>query len=538
MAAVAVGTDGVAVAEAVGPRGSRRALLAAAGGLMLAAAFPSLELAPLAWIGFVPILLAARGLGVRGAFAIGWVGGVAFYLGTVYWVAYTIVSYTAVPFPLAVAILVGMTSILALYHGAFVAGLAWFDAHRLPTIWLAAPLWVTLEWLRGWFIVGFPWAGLGYSQYRFHDLVQMAEVTGVYGVSAVLVLFNVVATAVVAEQGRRARRLVPALVVTSALVVGLPLAGRYRAAAVAARAPAGSLAVALVQGNVAQDHKWDPAYQDETTTRYRDLTLAAAGERPVLVVWPETATPFFFQEPGPYRDDLLALAGDAHAYLLFGSPAYRPALGGGFEELNRAYLVSPAGRELDSYDKIELVPFGEYVPFRRVLFFVDQIVHAIGTVVPGVSTTVFQMPGARFGVLICYEGIFPALTRRFVADGADFLVNVTNDAWYGRTSAPRQHLAHATFRAVENRVPLVRAANTGISAVIEPDGEIRWEGPLFEPLWRVERIAWPGVRTFYTEWGDVFAYGCVLASFAAFGYGAWRARRDGTDRPDGDFGAA
>jgi apolipoprotein N-acyltransferase len=364
----------------------------------------------------------------------------------------------------------------------------------------------------------------------------MAEVTGVYGVSAVLVLFNAVATAVVAEQGRRARRLVPVLVAMSVLVAGLPLLGRLRAANVAARPPAGSLVVALVQGNVAQDHKWDPLYQDETTTRYRDLTLAAAAEHPALVVWPETATPFFFQEPGPYREDLLALAGDAGAYVLFGSPAYR-RVEGGFEELNRAYLVSPAGREIESYDKIQLVPFGEYVPFRRVLFFVDQIVHAIGTVVPGIVPTVFQVPGARFGVLICYEGIFPALTRRFVAGGADFLVNITNDAWYGRTSAPRQHLAHATFRAVENRVPLVRAANTGISAVIDPEGQIRWEGPLFESLWRVERIAWPGVRTFYAAWGDVFVYACVLASLAAFGYGARRAG-DGAGRSDGGSGAA
>jgi apolipoprotein N-acyltransferase len=267
------------VAEAVGPRGSRRALLAAAGGLMLAAAFPNLELSPLAWIGLVPILLAARGLRLRGAFAIGWLGGLAFYLGTVYWVAYTIVSYTAVPFPLALVALVLMTSILALYHGVFVAGLAWFDAHRLPTIWLAAPLWVTLEWLRGWFVIGFPWAGLGYSQYRFHDLAQMAEVTGVYGVSAVLVLFNVVAAAVISAQGRRAGRLVPALIVTSVLVAGLPLAaGSGRLARGAPRA--GTLAVALVQGNVEQDHKWDPAFQNDTTARYRELTLAAAGERP------------------------------------------------------------------------------------------------------------------------------------------------------------------------------------------------------------------------------------------------------------------
>jgi apolipoprotein N-acyltransferase len=296
--------------------------------------------------------------------------------------------------------------------------------------------------------------------------------------------------------------------------------------------------VALVQGNVAQDHKWDPAFQDDTTARYRELTLAAAGERPALIVWPETATPFFFQEPGRYRQDLLALAREANAWVLFGSPAFRRAAHGGFDELNRAYLVSPAGLEVDSYDKIQLVPFGEYVPFRRVFFFVDQIVHAIGTIVPGVVPTVFEMPGARFGVLICYEGIFPGLTREFVAGGADFLVNVTNDAWYGRTSAPRQHLAHATLRAVENRVPLVRAANTGISAVIDPDGRIRWEGPLFEALWHADHIAWPGVRTFYAEHGDVFVYACVFASLAAFGYGAWRARGHAAGRSDDSSGAA
>ena len=525
MAEVAVGGDQVAVAEASGPGGTRRALLAAVGGLMLAASFPNLELAPLAWIGLVPILLGARGLRPRRAFLVGWFGGFVFFMATVYWVAPTIGRYTAVPLPLAVGILVLMNSVLAIYHGLFVAGLTWLEERRVPAIWVAPALWVTLEWLRGWFLIGFGWAGLGYSQYRFHDLVQVSEVTGVYGVSAVLVLFNVVATAVVAEQGRRVRRLWPALVVTSVLVAGLPIAGRLRAAAIAAKPPAGSLDVALVQGNVEQDQKWDPAYQNDTVARYRELTLSAAGERPALVVWPETATPFFFQEQSRFREGMLGLAGEADTYLLFGSPAYRRLPQGGFEEFNRAYLVSPAGRELGSYDKIELVPFGEYVPFRRILFFVDQIVYAVGTVVPGVVPTVFDIPGARFGTLICYEGIFPGLTRRFVADGANFLVNVTNDAWYGRTSAPRQHLAHATFRAIENRVPIVRAANTGISAIIDPDGRIRWEGPLFEPLWHVEEIHWTGVRTFYTRFGDVFVWLCALVT--ALGVATTLLRRGG-----------
>ena len=186
-----------------------------------------------------------------------------------------------------------------------------------------------------------------------------------------------------------------------------------------------------------------------------------------------------------------------------------------------------AGREVATYDKMELVPFGEYVPYHQVLFFVDQVVHAIGGIAPGVAPTVFHLPGASFGTLICYEGVFPALTRRFVAGGADFLVNITNDAWYGPTSAPYQSLAQVTLRAVENRVPVVRAANTGFSAVIDVDGRIRWQGPLDEMLWHVDDVAWPGVRTFYTAYGDVFAYACALATLVALGYGCSRWRRTG-----------
>jgi apolipoprotein N-acyltransferase len=523
MAAVAVRRGRPAVvAEAPHPRWSARILLAVGSGLLLSAAFPKLDLEPLAWIGLVPLLLAGRGLGPRAAFGVGWAGGVVFYLATVYWVAYTITRYTAVPLPVAVAILVLMASVLACYHGAFLAGIAWLQASGVVGVWAAPVLWVALEWLRSWFFIGFPWAALGYSQYRHHDLVQMAEVTGVYGISALLVFFNAVVAAVVGERATGLRRLVPALVALTLLVPSVQLAGRWRAAALVRRPPAGGLPVAVIQGNIEQDHKWDPAYQDETLRRYRELTVAAAAGRPRLVVWPETATPFFFQEPGPLRDDVLALAGDVGAHLLFGSPAVRQAPTGAIEELNRAYLVAPDGRTLATYDKIQLVPFGEYVPYRRVLFFVDQMVHAVGTMVPGVVPTVFTVPGGRFGVLICYEDVFPALTRRFIAGGGDFLVNVTNDAWYGVTSAPHQHLAQATLRAVENRVPLVRAANTGISAIIDPTGRIRWRSALFEPAWHVGEITWPGVRTVYTRFGDVFAWGSVLASLVAFGYGVRR----------------
>jgi apolipoprotein N-acyltransferase len=525
MPALAIGANGaqvVAAEPSASPRA--RALLAVASGLLLGAAFPAPDFEPLAWIGLVPLLLALRGLRPRAAFAAGWLTGLVFYLVTVHWVAYTITQYTAVPMPVAVGILLLMCAALAVYHGAFAAGLRWLERRGLPALWLAAPLWVTLEWLRGWFFIGFPWAALGYSQYRHHDLVQMVEVTGVYGISALLVLFNVVAAAVVDRQRQTLRQLVPALVVLTVLVVGVPLLGRWRVASIEKTPPAGTLRVGIAQGNIEQDHKWDPAYQAETIRRYRDLTVAAANDQAAMVVWPETAAPFFFQEPGPLRRSVLDLAEQQRVYLLFGSPAARRG-DDGIEEMNRAYLISPDGRELALYDKIQLVPFGEYVPYHRVLFFVDRVVHAVGNIVPGSAETIFRLPSASFGVLICYEDVFPALTRRFIAGGADFLVNVTNDAWYGPTAAPHQHLAQATFRAVENRVPLVRAANTGISAIIDPDGRIRWRSPLFEQAWHADDVAWRRVGTIYTRFGDVFAWACALASLIAFGYGAARSRR-------------
>jgi len=525
MPAVAIGSNGAAVVATAERhmRPATRVLLAVASGLLLSAAFPTLDLEPLAWVGLVPALLAADAVAPRRAFGVGWLTGFVFYLATCYWIAYTITKYTAVPLVLAIGVLVVMAAALACYHGAFVGGLRWIESRGLSPLWMAAPLWVTLEWLRSWFFIGFPWAALGYSQYRYHDLVQIVEVTGVYGVSALLVLFNVVAAAVLRERGHQMRRLVLALVVLTLLVTALPFWGRWRAATLVERPPAGTLRVAIAQGNIEQDHKWDPAYQGETMERYRQLTIAAAAAQPDLVVWPETATPFFFQQSGELRQSVLDIASRLHVHLVFGSPAFRQD-DGALEELNRAYLVSPDGMEVATYDKMQLVPFGEYVPYASVFFFVSRVVEAIGTIVPGVVPTVFQLPTARFGVPICYEDVFPALTRRFVHDGADFLVNITNDAWYGPTSAPHQHLAQATFRAIELRVPLVRAANTGISALVDPDGRIRWRGPLFETIFHVDEIAWPGVETFYARFGDVFAWGCALIVLAAVVVGATRRR--------------
>jgi apolipoprotein N-acyltransferase len=283
--------------------------------------------------------------------------------------------------------------------------------------------------------------------------------------------------------------------------------------------------VAVVQGNIEQDRKWEREYQDATLSRYEALTRKAVAAGAELVVWPETAAPFYFQEAGPQRRRLLEIGRRNGAFLLFGSPAYAGS-GAAARLYNRAYLISPAGTVVGHYDKIRLAPFGEYVPFGRLLFFVDKLVEGIGDFAAGTEYKVLGIPQGRFGVLICYEDIFPDLTRRFVLGGADFLVNITNDAWFGRTSAPYQHLVMAAFRAVENRVPLVRATNTGVSAFIAIDGKIEKRTELFRPAVRVADLAWPAVGpTFYTRRGDVFARLSGLVAAIVLGYGWLRGRR-------------
>lgn len=511
------------IAVASGRRRGSALIAAVLSGVMLTAAFPTLGLAPLGWVGLVPVLLAAETRSPRAAFGLGWLTGLTFFVLTCYWIVNTISHFTNVPWAVAVVLLFMMSAVLACYHGAFVAGVRWLEDRGLPAVWLAPALWVTFEWMRGWFFIGFPWARLGDTQYRWLDLIQFIEVTGVYGMSAVLAFANVVIAAVLRERGHDVRRHAVPLVVLTVLLVVLPIGGRWRRSQIAAMPPAGSIRVGIAQGNVEQDSKWDPAFQAETMQRYRDLTLQAAREQPALIAWPETATPFFFQEPGPERDAVMALVEETGVPLLTGIPAYRRAAGGGYKQFNRAVLIAPSGEEVGSYDKMQLVPFGEYVPFAQVLFFVDQLVTAVGQMNAGTDYTVFQLPngGPRFGVLICYEGIFPGATRRFVADGAEFLVNVTNDAWYGRTSAPLQHLQQGILRTIENRVPMVRSANTGISAFVDATGVVTWQGPLYEMLEHVDTITWPGVRTFYSRFGDVFVWGCALVTFAAFVVG-WR----------------
>lgn len=500
-------------------------------GVFLALAFPKVDFSLLAWLAFVPLLWIIRTTTPRQAFGYGFVSGMGFYLCTVYWVVHTIGLYSNIPPLIAVVPLLLMCMILASYTGVFAAGLRFYQLHDGSILLIGPVLWVTLEWLRSCFFIGFPWVSLGYSQYPFLNLMQFAEYTGIYGISALVIFANLVVFTLLTATHAPRGILIFSIVV---LIGGLSLWGNWRRAQLAALPPAHNLRVGLIQGNIPQDTKWNPSFQEETMVRYERLSRAAASQGAELIIWPETAAPFFFQSPLPfgftnrereieYRERLLRLAAELRTPILFGSPAFRQNLAD-ISMFNRAYLLSADAKELGAYDKIQLVPFGEYIPFHWLLFFLDKLVVGIGDFEAGSHTTVFELPAVKFGVLICYEGIFPALTRRFVAQGAELLVNITNDAWFGRTSAPYQHLVMESVRAIENRVPLVRAANTGFSAVIGIDGHLQRRTSLYETDFLVEDITWPHVTSFYATYGDVFVWLCVASTSLMLGC-QWVRRR-------------
>ena len=494
---------------------SKQTALVFVSGMLLSLAFPKADLGFLAWAAFVPLVWVVWERPLSHAFFYGWVGGMGFYLCTVYWVVHTIGLYSNIHPVIAVIPLFLMCSILAAYTGAFALGVRWCKDRWRWLLVFGPLLWVSLEWLRSFFFIGFPWVSLGYSQHRSLNLIQIAELTGVYGISALVIFGNLVLFTLVYKRGPGRGRLLMGTVV---LVLCVMAWGSWRRSQLAALPHDHRLRVGVVQGNIEQDEKWQPAFQAETIARYARMTRQAASQGTDLVVWPETAVPFFFQSDYTYRGQILGLARETKTPLLFGSPAFQRSTRH-VTLFNRAYLLSADAEVVDRYDKMILTPFGEFIPFQdSFLFFLDKLVEGIGDFAPGTTPTVFRLPPHAFGVLICYEGIFPDIARHFVERGATFLINITNDAWFGRTAAPYQHLMMEALRAVENRVPLVRAANTGISAVVDVTGEVRTRTELYETAFFVEEITWPQVTSFYTRYGDVFARLCALGCLGMLGY--------------------
>ena len=489
--------------------------------------FPRYDVEWLAWFAFVPLLTATRGMRLRTAFVWGWISGCVGYLGILRWIPHTMINYGGVPTPVSYGILLLLVVYVGLYVGVFTAGWTWSVRHWPQGALLMVPaLWVALEWIRAQALSGFPWASLGYSQYLNRSLIQVAELTSVYGVSFALVLGNVIMAQLLygATQRRWKRVGLPCALAMLCLAAIWGYGGwRLHQTSKATATTAADLGVALLQGNIEQHLKWDHAAREAIFSTYRTLTLEAAADSEIdLIVWPEAATPFFFANDRTFRARQLHLAEEAARPLLFGSPTYTRD---GDQDVmyNSAFLVGPDATVQGRYDKIHLVPFGEYIPLRRLLFFLDKVVEGIGDFRSGEAYTVMAIPQGRFAVLICFEVIFPDLVRHFVRHGGQFLVNITNDAWFGYSAASHQHLSMVVFRAVENRLPIVRAANTGISAVIDATGRLSQQTDLFVRTWIKDRITPArGPLTFYTRWGDLFAYGCLLVTAVSLAWGIVR----------------
>jgi len=507
-----------------------RSLAAVASGLLLALAFPPFEASGLAWVALVPLLLALIGASPREGARLGWVAGLTFWLLGLAWML-RLLETSPAPFLL---ILLGM-ALLAVYCAAYVAAFgltfAWLAAtigttklwQTLLLVLLATATWVGGEYARGVIGGGFPWNGLGVSQYSNLALIQCAEWGGVAAVSAVLVLANAGIAFTVRRylpgQPRQAYRPHVELFVGLMAIALCFRSGFHSMREYAGRPP--SLEVAAVQPAIAQLKKWDDGEAERILARLRTLTDEAAtnGLKPDLIVWPETATPECVTAEGESQALVMDLS--RHGVpLLVGSMDVIDAGHGDFLCYNAAILFDAHGKPAGRYDKQHLVPFGEYVPLSGLIPALAKLAPMGWNCSPGHSATVLKVgePSVPFSCLICFEDILPGLARAAVRNGARLLINQTNDAWFDRTGGPMQHASHSVFRAVENRVPMVRVTNSGITCLIEPNGAIEeatanaWGQPP-EPLVRRLSVGVPGPEwtpTVYSRYGDLpFAVPCA-----------------------------
>lgn len=483
-------------------------------GVLLFLSFPKFDLHYLIWISLIPLLFALRGKNFSEAFLAGFITGFVYNTGIIYWVTFVVVHYGYLPLSIGIFVMLLLSCYLSFYVALFAFGVVFLKKRGIGEIISAPLLWTILEYAKSHLLTGFPWENLAHSLHGQLSFIQIADITGIYGITFLIVFINCLLFDLVTVKGRK--------VIVSELLVGVILVGAvlgygfYRVSDIEKAAKnTDPVSVSLIQGNIDQSVKWDPLFQLKTLNLYQRLSIEAAESKPQIIVWPETAAPFFFQDNNHKRDYVLDLAETTGSYLLFGSPSYERKEGKNYL-LNSAYLVSPSKEIVGRYDKVHLVPFGEYVPLKEFLFFIDKLVAGAGDFIPGDGFSPLMMEGKKAGVLICYEGIFPEIAREYKKNDADLFVNITNDAWYGRTSAPYQHLSMIVFRAVENRLPIVRAANTGISAIINPTGKVVSKTEIFEQAVLNGNVRIVDYDTFYTRYGDLFVYICIAFMIAIF----------------------
>lgn len=489
--------------------------LALLSGVLLAISFPQFGHPAFGWIALTPLLAALASHRSRmappRAFTLGFVSGAAYFAGTVYWASATIRTYGGLSLPVSVLATALLVAYLALFPALFALAVAWLG-DRLGTraLMLAPAVWVTSEMGRTYFWSGFPWLLLGYSQTTVLPIAQVASVAGVFGLSGLVASVGTGLAYLAVSRNRRAWAIAAAPIAGAALLAVWG-AGRMQAADLTrAGTP---LKLALVQGNVPQIEKWDPARAEAILRRYLSLTRDAAAGGARLVIWPESATPFYYEQDEAGGERIRDLVRATGVRLLFGSDQLEA--GQSPKYYNAAFMLQPDGQTVAVYRKMHLVPFGEYVPLKSLLFFVGPLVQGVSDFSPGESMVELPIDGATISTAICYEIVYPGLVRQAVHHGSQLLTTITNDAWYGYSSAPYQHFLQASMRAIEQGRYLARAANTGISGIVDPYGHVLARSALFQTTVVTGDVRLLSDLTVYGRIGDLFAYICVALTAAA-----------------------
>ncbi len=493
--------------------------------------FPKPEIFTLTWICLVPLLVVTyQETAAKRAFAFGWSAGVCFFFGVCFWIIRVLRLYGGLTWVSAFWVFLSLAAYLSLFYGLFSLGFSRLSL-RFPSqcFHLCPFLWVATEYLRAHLLTGFPWCLMGYALVEIPDLAQLSTFTGVYGVSFVVVAINGVVAALLLTPPRRAvQRLVAACLLVFSISVYF---SSTRQALLE-----GSSTVRIIQTNIDLDQRWDLSSRSALLDELTNLSLGRTGrkETPIpgglrITLWPETPAPFYLNHDQDFRSRMQSLAKTSGSYFLFGFVDFRESLThpNQRDPYNSVALLSPQGDVISQYDKVHLVPFGEYIPYANVFFFIDKISTEAGNFRAGNKVVVSSLAqDRRLGAFVCYEAIIPDLVRRFADEGAQILVNVTNDGWFGDSAAPFQHLNMARFRAIENQRYLLRAANSGISAIVDPYGSVLASSEMNVRTVLESKFEFESRLTFYSRHGDIFAWVSLGVSVVLLAWATLRFRRD------------
>lgn len=480
-------------------------------GIMLTLCYPPSPLGPLSFIALVPLGLALEASGRKGTrgragagLRAGFLAGISFFGATLYWLLFLPKENLTFP-PMLFAALALMVAYLAIYPALFGLGYALVRGTFAPAVAMPV-MWIASEYLRSQGELGFPWASLAYSLYAHPTLIQSASYWGMWGVGLWIAAVNAcVLSAVLSRRswGRTAWGAVAVVLVAGGYAQGLVL--------MKDGGPAGEVRAALVQPNISTKIKWDPDHKDEIMDKILGMTRRLEGPLD-LVVWPETAVPSVLLVDPPCLNAVKSLSAEIGVPIVTGFAHFERPASGGRHAFNSASVINPDGRVSRRYDKLHLVPFSERFPFQGIVPFLSSIDFGQSDFTPGKDYVIYDIGVGKFGILICFESLFPEISREFVLNGADCLLNITNDAWFGKSQAPLQHASMAVFRAVEHRIGIGRAANTGITMFIDRHGRMLQSTALFTEAVVTGTIERRRGTTFYTRHGDYAAWGCLLAA--------------------------